>query len=55
VTARRHRYALGNAGCASIARNDCREKATAPDYAGEALVEGKRYRLSGWIRQRGGK
>jgi hypothetical protein len=38
-----------------LARNEHREKLTAPEYAGEALVEGKRYRLNGWIRERNGK
>jgi hypothetical protein len=51
----RPRYALSNAGCATLARNEHREKLTAPEYAGEALVEGKRYRLNGWIRERNGK
>lgn len=32
-------------------RNDHKEKPSHPDYRGDALVGGKKYGLSGWIKQ----
>ena len=32
-------------------RNDKKEKPSHPDYRGDALVRGKKYWLSGWIKQ----
>lgn len=33
----------------SIYRNAKKEKPTQPDYSGTATIEGKQYRISGWI------
>ncbi|MCL8312811.1 DUF736 domain-containing protein [Leptospira interrogans] len=35
----------------SLFSNAAKEKETQPDYTGKVLLEGKTYRLAGWIRK----
>ena len=40
----------------SLFRNDKKEKENQPDYTGDIMVEGKKLRLSAWLKEsKGGK
>src|SRR5690348_13166218 len=44
-----------DAGNGALFRNERREKPSQPEYRGEAIVDGKRYWVAAWIKEKDGR